>query len=180
MQEVKIGDVVAWDKVPSGALVRCGRHCPAYYVRLNDRGTLVCADEEWGALEGSHGYSWPWVFWQRNADYRVTIIALGLTGSESADDLRRIAEVFEVRDFLDWATASGEGLWRLDEAPPAVFLYFSRGQQITVAELKSDDATEADALNAAAERLHAAGWRPGDSAERAVELLTAAAEETRE
>ena len=33
-------------------------------------------------------------------DLPVTIVALGLTGQESADDLRRLAEVFEVRAAL--------------------------------------------------------------------------------
>lgn len=111
---IKVGDVVAWADVPDGTLARYNDGC--YFLRLGNLDTdRLVRDWTWSTQD-----------WDR-----VTIIAMGLTGHETADDLRRLAEVFEVREAL---TAVG--------GP---------------AEL--------------AERLHAAGWRPGDTAERAALLL---------
>jgi hypothetical protein len=117
----RAGDVIAWDEVPSGTLVRTpgGRFVMRYggqaqFVKGNDR------EDEWDA-------------WGTAPD-RVTIIATGLSGKETAADLQRLAEVFEIRE-----------TWHeFDEV-----------------------------LQAAAERLHAAGWNPGDSAARAADLLAA-------
>lgn len=111
---IKVGDVVAWADVPDGTLARYGDGC--YFLRLGNLDTdRLVRDWTWSTQD-----------WDR-----VTIIAMGLTGHETAEDLRRLAEVFEVREAL---TAVG--------GP---------------AEL--------------AERIHAAGWRPGDTAERAALLL---------
>jgi hypothetical protein len=68
-----------------------------------------------------------------------TIVALGLTGEESAADLQRLAEVFEVREYL--IRSGDDAVWC--------------GQELDVF----------------AACLHAAGWRPGMSAEDAARRL---------
>lgn len=87
--------------------------------------------------------AWTWGFGAplRGGD-SVTIVALGITGEETAADLQRLAEVFEVR----------EALMREDE----------------------DYAHLPLTATLAAERLHAAGWRPGMTAEDAARLLAGA------
>ena len=107
MSEIKVGDVVAWADVPDGALVRSkaqtGWTC--FYRRAGDFGDAA------GLRRGPHdaGVFWPaseqLPFWRDVAvwkgwcpdDHSVTVVALGLTGQESADDLRRLAEAFEVQ-----------------------------------------------------------------------------------
>lgn len=97
----KIGDVVAWESVPDGALVRYGDR---YYVRLpDDRGWWVgTTGRPWAAfgrgpaipgekMDGLRKRGWTWS-WHNDND-PVTIVALGLTGEESAGDLCRMAEV---------------------------------------------------------------------------------------
>jgi hypothetical protein len=86
---------------------------------------------------------------------QVTIIALGLTGQETAADLQRLAEVFEVRE----AVAREFAVWREVQ-------YAAGGDEAMCA---TDEA-----VAVVIERLHAAGWRPGDTAERAAELLRGA------
>jgi len=111
---------------------------------------------------------------RRGAAPDATIVALGLTGQESADDLRRLAEVFEVREALVAEVASQRpdrpgGLWPwthlFDEA-------FDRGR------LRRCEAAECPGglrcvtlLAELAQRLHAAGWHPGMTAEDAARLL---------
>jgi hypothetical protein len=145
----KVGDVVAWADVPDGALVRDEQGWHA--MRLRNRGVYVGQPgEEWLSAN-------PWPddgrWWWDNGDLRtVTIVALGLTGNETAGGLRRLAEVFEVREA--WAAL--------------------------VKSLKTGPMTQAEAdyhncgrdLDAFAERLHAAGWCPGMTAEDAARILT--------
>lgn len=80
----KIGDVVPWPKVPSGALVETsggGR----FILRIGDRRLMakVPGDATWGTDT--------WGPWNDGFATFGTIVALGLTGDESADDLRRLA-----------------------------------------------------------------------------------------
>jgi hypothetical protein len=139
----KVGDVVAWADVPDGALVKSHRQDGFYALRIQDRGCWVgVAGEPWWQWQWSDEKSWPWR-WEREG---VTIVALHLTGQETAADLRRLAEVFEVweclvkhprGDLARWAARAGyHNLHRL------------------------------------AERLRAANWRPGMTAEDAARLLT--------
>ena len=157
---IKVGDVVAWADVPDGALVRYGDR---YYVRLPDdrgwwvgatgrpwavfgRGPAIPGEETAGRRE--RGWTWSW----HNDNEPVTIVALGLTGEESADELHRLAEVFEVR----------EATFTLDEFEMPADLAHA------IEELAEfDDAAARDLL---ARRLYAAGWRPGMSAEDADRL----------
>ncbi len=128
-------------------------------VKVGD--VVAWADVPDGALVREDGPSWPWGFYKE----RVTIVALGLTGQESADDLRRLAEMFEVREALTAGPALGAGFCRV--------------------YLGSDDGTGDNliggfsgsfeaARSVWAKRLHAAGWRPGMTAEDAARMLAEA------
>ncbi len=145
-KQIKVGDAVSWVDVPDGALVRRAREEGGvfFYQRRGDRGWCVGGrtTEGDGYFEQMDDDGWPRP-WAHNDRGRVTIVALGLSGRESADDLRRLAEVFEIR-----------ALWE-----------------------DACDQTDEQALTLTAERLHAAGWRPGMTAEDAARLL--AAEEAR-
>lgn len=78
-------------------------------------------------------------------------VAPGLPGEGSADELRRLAEVFEVRDALT--------------AMPLMV----RWCVLHYLPEHKDDAN--GSLYKLAERLHAAGWRPDMSAEDAARML---------
>jgi hypothetical protein len=86
---VKVGDVVAWADVPDGALVK-GQN--GYHTRIVGGGRLVGWTPQ-GVPEcwAIGGTTWAW----GDVGICVTIVALGLTGQETADDLRRTAEDFE-------------------------------------------------------------------------------------
>lgn len=89
--------------------------------------------------------------WDADADEpRVTIVALNLTCKESAADLQRLAEVYEVRE--------------ASVTLPMALVVRAMGP--------IDDPLTADGIGSAAERLHAVGWRPGMSAEDAARLLS--------
>ncbi len=158
---VKVGDVVAWSlcgPVPWGALLR---HRPGWIaLRSEGRFRWVQMAGEWryeprqwgsgGALE--EGARWD-LF-----EGEFTIIALGLTGQETAADLQRMAEVFEVREALkvvqslyggaNWFVMLGDHVW------PWGF-----------------GSNKHRALDVMSKRLHAVGWLPGMTAEDAARLL---------
>ena len=143
MENVKIGDVVAWAEVPSGALVRT--HGGDFALRVGD-------DGHWVRLVGEIKMDWTragaWGGWSFDEGEVVdegasAIVALGLTGQETAADLQRLAEVYEVREVLRF--------WK------------SREFAQLFGHLNPNDTL--------AERLHAAGWRPGMTAEDAARLL---------
>lgn len=137
---VRVGDMVAWANVPDGAMVRWlwdGHGNEFYWRRHAHVASRVCShDGVWCKAGRDDGAFAP--------SETVTIVALGLTGRESAADLRRLAEVFEVR----------EALWKTVDAYQAGW-----GDPWELAEVWL------------AERLHAAGWRPGMTAEDAARLL---------
>jgi hypothetical protein len=138
----KVGDVVAWEQVPSGALVRTGQGRAGFYLlRVDEHGSCVGATRgRWSPFVGE----WKW----SNAadDEQVTIITLGLTGQETAADLQRMAEVFEVREAVK--------KWSRDEWA----IMPKRGGMPGL-------------LSDFVHNLHAAGWRPGDAAEDAALFL---------
>lgn len=152
MTSPKVGDVVAWADVPDGAMVRTpgGR----YAIRRDRLGTFV-------HVPGDHCDAWGiddfgWWGWSALADTQPsTIVALHLTGQETADDLRRLAEVFEVRE-----------AW---ENMPA-----HRGEPNPAEAAYVEALSGTPAEDAFFERLCAAGWRPGMTAEDAARLLAAA------
>lgn len=143
---VKIGDTVAWADVPDGALVRehDGLHANDYDVRHAGRGWLVwaCMARVWRSSLSSLGTSWDEV--DDHSDV-VTVIALDLTGQETAADLQRLAEMFDIREALTRAPTDA-----------LAWLTFRAG---------------GDSLDTLVARLHAAGWRVGMTVGDAVRLL---------
>ena len=147
---IQVGDVVAWADVPDGAMVRELAPSKRVWVRHSrTRGTRRA--DPWGRWREEIALSWillaP-INLARTGSEPVTIVALGLTGQESADDLRRLAEVFEVREAL-------LALWDGKQPTWTGFILPSNVEVI-------------------AESLHAAGWRPGMTAEDAARLLAEA------
>ncbi|HRU10512.1 MAG TPA: hypothetical protein P5144_14155, partial [Thermoanaerobaculia bacterium] len=158
MTSIKVGDVVAWDKVPDGALARRTVDDGGFfYLRRAEEGWCVGKMQDDGEryFEALPANLWPWRFKAYEAA-PVTIVALGLTGQETADDLRRIAEVFEV-----W-----EALHAMQRAPTAGY--------VLLCEMAKDEDWRPLTWHQLAERLHAAGWRPGMTAEDAARLLSEA------
>jgi hypothetical protein len=153
----KVGDVVAWAEVPDGAMVRDvtrDAFDDEVQVCISGYGCTVAMCSECKA------WSPEWM-WSGCSGNNYTIIALNLTGQETAADLQRLAEVFEVREALcAFIRTSGEV-----HAAMCAFLLRKR---------ETDRITAEEAATVLAERLHAAGWRPGDTAERAAELLRGA------
>jgi hypothetical protein len=112
----KVGDVVAWADVPDGALVR--DKTSNYALRRDDLrpvggGMAWPAGHGAGAWVRAAGRPWrgfeapfPWsTVWRRDSE--VTIVALGLTGQESAADLQRLAEVFDAAQALEGCLVAG-------------------------------------------------------------------------
>ena len=157
-KRIKVGDVVAWKHVPKGALVRdfCDRSGHAY-LRCGGYGDTV------------HNPAWP-------APFEATIVALGLTGQESAADLRRLAEVFEVREALVGLTLPvALFAWQCRDA-----LNATRPCGTTICGVVPANWARSEmwhmkhcgnCRSEVAECLHAAGWQPGMTAEDAARLL---------
>lgn len=159
MTAPRVGDVVAWADVPDGALVRWRDVYLCFQARRVFQ--VYYPGVSWLAPEGEgNGRD----RWAHMVEARATIIALGLTGQESADDLRRLAEVFEVRECLYLADHPFQDL-ESRKLPKC-----SRLRVGNVGYFIADS----DDLTWTAERLHAAGWRPGMTAEDAVGLLAQA------
>lgn len=97
----------------------------------------------------------------------LTIVALGLSGDESADDLRRLAEVYEVRYFLTYGDQRKSGAANRDEVQA-----IERAAWPYVGAVEGE--THATIKDRCAEILYAARWRPGMTAEDAARLLAAA------
>ena len=98
---VKVGDVVAWDEVPAKSLVRSIAQGYlarlSYHYRTDVSGWYVGGGAE-GRIYWMHipppGNLWPrWDEWDKKQN--ATIVALNLTGNETADELRALAEAFE-------------------------------------------------------------------------------------
>lgn len=106
-----------------------------YEPRMWNTGSLLDDGARWDLLPGD-----------------ATIIALGLTDQETADDLRRLAEVFEVRE----AVSREFAVWRVVQQEAGGDDVFSA---------KGED------MDRCVDRLHAAGWRPGMTAEDAARML---------
>jgi hypothetical protein len=156
VSEKKVGDVVAWADVPDGALVRDQQGW--YAMRLRDRGVYVGTpgnEEPWLSAN-----PWPdegrWWWGHSDPHQRVPVVALGLTGQESADDLRQLAEVFEVREAL-----------RVEPGLPGF-------QRVYLGDVMVGGFSGGDGLTFWARRLHAAGCRPGMSPEDAARTLAEA------
>lgn len=168
-QQVKVGDEVAWDKVPSGSVVRWrwdGHGNEFHWKRHNFVASLVGTHTgEWRSPGGDDGSFAPGEL--------VTIIALDVPADATTDDLRALAERFEVREALSQAlkTSSDEYATCADEVfdMVGIVLLLSGLTVGALAErLQGGNTTVPDGV---AERLHATGWRPGMTAEDAERLL---------
>ncbi len=93
---VKVGDVVAWSSVPLNTMVRWLWNGYGYEHHVKNT-TLT------GRMKTARVGSTPPEVWntasvdsgQFAKDEPVRIVALGLTGNETADELRALAEAFE-------------------------------------------------------------------------------------
>lgn len=158
-QAIKIGDQVEWDRVPHAALGRCvmGREL-SYVLRREDRGAWVDAGTEWASWPAGGQWSWGDAdeTGVRVADPpaplagRVTIVALDLTGDETAEDLRRIAGEYEIVEVLR---------------------AMSPTDLLSVTGIDPDPAATTYTPEGAGRQLYALGWRPRDPTSSAVALL---------
>ena len=94
---IQVGDMVRWDDVPVGALVFSDPLTGLrwWYFREGETGNTVGIDRGpgtradcWACADGSHRPVW--VGWSKS-DTLVRIVALSLTGNETADEVRRLA-----------------------------------------------------------------------------------------
>lgn len=146
MSNVKVGDVVAWDKVPDGALVRCKEgHAVRAYETMGWWACRPTMMPGWHIRHPQHMFFWGGGM---HRDTEATIIALGLTSQETTADLQRIAEAFEVWEAIDGSDETKRAIWG------------PRSSRVS-------DGT----LSIVARILHAAGWRHGMTAEDAARLL---------
>lgn len=93
---VKVGDVVAWMMVPDGALVIDDDG--DYAVHINNRGSFVHTPSDpnprrANAWFQANGGQWLWGEFC-SGDEEARVVALNLQGSETADELRALAEAF--------------------------------------------------------------------------------------
>jgi len=144
MTSIKVGDVVAWAMVPMNALVRLTEGGMTVKRRIARR-------------------MWEWHLNPTIEKDEVTVLALDVPDKDlTRSDLRRLAEVFEVREALGTMRAADHVTERaLEDAIKAA----AAGP--TMSDLFA-------AMTTVAERLHAAGWRPGMTAEDAARLLSEA------
>lgn len=90
--QIKVGDVVAWADVPIGALVVDEDAC--FFNRQEDGGRCVgCGTKVWESRAEMllHDPEGPWAWCDMGSLDRCTIVALGLTGNETAAELFALA-----------------------------------------------------------------------------------------
>lgn len=142
---LSIGDRIKWCATPRGSLVKMG--------------------DSVAWCRGEHG-SWVNLFgdwirdlitilpWSRDYEDDVVVVALDVPADATADSLRELTERFEVREAWEDVLDGMNNIARADNR--AVVMYFD------------DPGRDARAFF---DRLHAAGWRPGMTAEDAARLL---------
>lgn len=173
--EVRVGDVVFWEKVPPDALVQVVGGADdlglpaAYAIRSGDGGKWVYDPDEVGRVIWSTAQAtWRWT---SALDAGVippsgecTIIALNLTGQETAADLQRLAEVYEVREALlavpCVACGGSTVCWGYSDVEPEHLpmcdgCCYHTGEDGWCTHVRND-------LMALSERLHRDGWKRGD------------------
>lgn len=159
-KQIKVGDVCGWIDVPDRGLARTKDGSVAY--RNRGRGVFVAQPgEQWlGAQPWADEGKWRWC--TMSLEETVTIIALDVPADATAEHLRALAERFEVREALYTMT-------RGDHAAESTLERFIKSAAAgpTFGDLLQ-------AFDAAAKRLHAAGWRPGMTAKDAARLLAGA------
>lgn len=95
---VRVGDVVAWDDVPVMALCQpvTPSHATSQHFLRRDEllGTYLGGVFGWWDIPRIGSGAWiRWFMWKNFP--QAKIIALNLTGNETADELRALAEAFE-------------------------------------------------------------------------------------
>lgn len=170
-KQTNVGDVVAWDKVPNGALVRSVANTGMtwWYRRMGESGDVAGirradgAGTFWSTGEKSEHDRAMWKGWSPD-DWRVTVIALGLTGQETAAELQRLAEVYEVREALlavpCVACGGSTVCWGYSDVEPEHLpmcdgCCYHTGEDGWCTHVRND-------LMALSERLHRDGWKRGD------------------
>lgn len=81
---VKVGDVVAWDEVPDNSIAKEMCITPrVYWCHIDSEVRPLRSNKPWG----------PW----RGCAPQLTmmVVATNLTGNETSDELRMLAEAFE-------------------------------------------------------------------------------------
>lgn len=160
-RQIKVGDVVDWYMVPNSALVLRG---DAYFRRSVRGGHVMGVQgqlrswETWNEM-GGDADAWPW---HEEHGEKAVIIALDVPADATADDLRTLAEVFEVREAL---FSMSSGSHATESALENHIRAAATG--LTFGDLKA-------AFHSVANRLHRAGWRPNMTAEDAARLLAEA------
>lgn len=85
---MRVGDVVEWDKVPSGALVRSG---PRVFLRIGDRGGLIKSiDGQWYGY-GAGDDRWCHLEFLAHGE-KATVLALGVDAHATREQLRDLAD----------------------------------------------------------------------------------------
>lgn len=106
---VKVGNVVAWDEVPINTLIQWewSGYGHEYHVKClspTGREKTACVGNtrhQWSLADKDSGNFDP--------QEPVVIVAPGLTGRETADELRALAERFEIRRHL--IATGDDALW---------------------------------------------------------------------
>lgn len=143
----RVGDAIAWADVPDGAMVRTDDGSfyverPTWRYRVHTRLSSFWARETSAQPERA-----------KNTAERVTVIALSLTGKETAGELRALTERFDIRKML-----------RVEPGLPGFSRVYLEAEML-------GGFSGGDGLSYWAERLHAAGWRVGGTAADAARLL---------
>lgn len=151
MSAPEVGRRIAWHEVPDRALVAVetpdGR---LYALRSGSRGRYVGGPASWVGEDEEPSWSW----FHGSTDGEPLVVALSVPAQASADHLRGLAEVFEVREEL-----------RVCPGLPGFTRVYLGGYLI-------GGFSCGDGLTFWAERIHAVGWRPGMPAEDAARLLS--------
>lgn len=170
---MNVGDLVAWIDAPNGLL---REHDGCFCVRRDGCGRMV-----WDpSAKTSSSLGWDWLSATDQAP--VTIVVPILTGLETDEDLRRMAEIFEVREMLTATFIERQG-----KHEPAFWLIGLPTETAELIDHSTDDGRAATqvgdgfereaALDETARRLHALGFRKGMKACSAAQLIEAATNE---
>lgn len=161
---LKIGDTVALRDVSDGMMVRieadfCVRiRGRGLFVFLRNKGTWLAADEFDDAAK------WEWCWPGNEARLPATVAALDLIGQESARELQRLAEIFEIyEDIFGALVRADKGSLETRDG------YFAAVIVGHAAAACGED--EQAAAHDLAARLHAAGGRRGIESDEAARLL---------
>lgn len=172
---IEVGGVAAWKHVRDGMLVRT--HDSAYALRMRGRGVFVgMPGEPWlPAHPWDDAGKWRWGSIERpgstaTPNDQVTIVALDVPADATADDLRELAEKFDIREAVD-AMLMCEHCGNTE--PSIELLDDGTCSQPWCTECDSEMGAPFDEEDV--DQLHRAGWRPNMTIEDAARMLAEAA-----